>query len=257
MTHVIFSSRVRDLISSKLESPSDFYNNLIKRFFNDSPGLVSIKLKSGRVFYAYRFMDFFKLYEIFIEDDYRPGVEGVSNIVDIGGNKGYFSLRMSELFPKASYFCYEPEPTNFGNLKRLLDENNLNYIAYQEGVGSEIGQLELFIDPKNDGGHSLFRTSESLNHITVDIVTLDTVLDRIPSGEKVGLMKLDCEGAEKDIILSINEDYAQRIENIYYEPTHSLYNPDDLNKHLVNLGYNVTERNGIYRAKKQKVMAEA
>ncbi len=86
--------------------------------------------------------------------------------------------------------------------------------------------------------------------ISVNSISLDILTERLPKRIRVDLLKLDCEGAEKDIILSITPDHAKRIENIYYEATHYLYHPSLLNSHLENLGYNITERHGIFKAKK-------
>ncbi len=246
----LFKAKTYSVLSEKMESPFSFYFQIFLKLIYDKPKLVRFKLKSGKVFLAYRFMDLFVLHEIFVDDDYAVEIPGVENIVDIGGNKGYFTLRMSELFPKAKIYSYEPEPNNFKNLQRLVEENNINANAYNEGVSAESGKLELFINPKNDGGHSLFTGISGTTSVSVNIISLDTLMSRLPEGANVDLMKLDCEGAEKDIILSITPDHAKRIENIYYEATHSLYHPSLLNSHLENLGYNITERHGIFKAKK-------
>ncbi len=249
--HYLFRRRTYSLLKKKINSPLGFYFLIFSKLINDKPKLTRIKLKSGKVFNAYRFMDLFKLYEIFIEDDYAVELTEAKNIVDVGGNKGYFSLRMSEQYPTAKFYCYEPEPVNFSNLKRLLAENGIDADTYQEGVSGESGEMNLYIDTKNDGGHSLFNEiKEDAKAIVVQIVSLDTLMSRLPAGAVIDLMKLDCEGAEKEIILKLTPDYAKRIKSIYYEATHSLYNPEVLNSHLRGLGYQISERNGVFKAKK-------
>ncbi len=250
ITQNLLNGKTYAILSKKIQSPLYFYLQIFLKLANDRPRLVKIKLKSGKVFFAYRFMDLFKLYEIFVEDDYAVELPHAENIVDVGGNKGYFSLRMSEQYPLAKFYCYEPEPSNFKSLQRLLNENGINADAYQEGVSGQSGELELFIHPKNDGGHSLFSGISGTTSVSVKIISLDTLMSRLPKGAKIDLMKLDCEGAERDIILNITPEYASRIKNIYYEATHSLYDPALLNKHLENLGYQITERHGIFKARK-------
>lgn len=247
---VLLKGKTYTAISEKLYKPLHFYKQIFLKLAFDKPAMVKLKLKTGKVFLGYRFMDLFVFHEIFIDDDYGVELAQAENIVDIGGNKGYFTLKMSELFPAAKVYSYEPEPNNFRNLQRLIEENNINANAYNEGVSAESGKLELFINPKNDGGHSLYDGISGTTSVSVDIVSLETVMNRLPEGAKVDLMKMDCEGAEKEIILSITPEYANRIENIYYEATHSLYNPSLLNSHLEDLGYQITERHGIFKAKK-------
>lgn len=245
----LLNRRSHTLLKSKVADPSTFYLQVFLKLISDRPKFVSLQLRSGKKFYAYRFMDLFKLFEIFVIDDYAVDFKDAKLIVDVGSNKGYFSLRMSELFPKAKLYCYEPEPGNFNNLKKLLEENEIQAHLFQEGVSDESGILNLYIDSKNDGGHSIFNEiKKDAKSITVEIVGLDTVMKRLPEGIDVDLMKLDCEGAERDIILKMTQEYAERIHNIFYEATHSLYNPTILNSHLESLGYRISERNGIFKA---------
>jgi hypothetical protein len=61
-------------------------------------------------------------------------------------------------------------------------------------------------------------------------------------------LKLDCEGAELEIIASINKEMAARIENILFEPTPSLYNVNELIEHLERIGYGVSRHKGLYLA---------
>ncbi len=248
MMSVLFSAHLWRGSHKLLKNPLRFYIQLLEKLVDDRPRLVRLFFKSGKVFYAYRFMDLFKFYEIFIEDVYKTESDNLNLVVDIGGNKGYFSLHVADRSPKASFHCYEPEPNNFKNLTRQLEDNNLKFTAHQEGVGAKNGMLKLFVHPKNDGGHSLFESSVNNEYVMVKISGLDKVMSRLPNDATIDLLKLDCEGAERDIILSMTEAHARRIREIFYEPTHKLYSPSVLNNHLKKLGFKIFMEKGIIKA---------
>jgi hypothetical protein len=76
---------------------------------------------------------------------------------------------------------------------------------------------------------------------------------RLLDGATCNLLKLDCEGAELEIIRSINKELAVRIENILFEPTPSLYDVEELVEHLQSIGYRVGRHKGLYLAMRQSL----
>src|SRR4030095_6844939 len=108
----------------KLKSAMDFYN--LKYVKGEDNSTHYLTLKNGLKLSVNKSAgDLTTLFEIFVNDDYSfKGDAGAEfNILDIGANVGYFSLFISQKFPKAKIFSFEPFP---GTFKRLSDNITRN-----------------------------------------------------------------------------------------------------------------------------------
>lgn len=76
----------------------------------------------------------------------------------------------------------------------------------------------------------------SENHVEIDLVSLADAL-KLLNGRPCDLLKLDCEGAEYEIIKSIDKEMAKCIRKIVFEITPSLYDTNEISEHLKDLGY--------------------
>lgn len=132
-------------------------------------------------------------------------------VIDIGANIGYFSLLASSLVTESGkVISLEPEKENFNYLKRNIELNGFNNIkALNVAAGNLRKEVDLFIDPLNDGGHSLFGiTPESIQQIgNREIVTSRTQMDTLDSLldtemiSNIKIIKIDTEGWEFNTIL--------------------------------------------------------
>ena len=212
------------------------------------PMPIRLRLQQGGVIEVRDFMTLYIYKEIFVDRCYdlpaMPLHEPV--ILDVGANAGLFALRMKQLYPRARISCYEPFAPNFQQLRRNLAQSGIADCAlYREGVGGRARQEKLYIHKRNAGGHSIVE-GQVPGHdcVQIDIVDLTSVLDRLPDG-RCHLLKLDCEGAEKEILDSLETSHARRIERIVFEPTPSLYDVPSLMKRLSALGYEVSSNQGL------------
>ena len=122
-------------------------------------------------------------------------------IVDIGANIGVFTLDCAARFPSVRIEAYEPNPRAFDILQENIAANHLeNRVrAYAEAVGRVPGVLDLW-----GGGNSIMATAYP--HATeatgppaaCAMVDLRTVVAR--AGGRAGVVKIDAEGAEADIV---------------------------------------------------------
>lgn len=112
-------------------------------------------------------------------------------IVDIGGNVGLFSMIARHRFPNAIIHCYEPNPALAGILRSHLEP--LDVSVFHEAVGGESGTVDLVPGT----GSIAVRIAASPTGL-IPQVSLDTVSARV--GQSIDLLKLDCEGAEWDIL---------------------------------------------------------
>lgn len=226
-----------------LNSSSLYWIALIIKFF---PNLykhpILLRLKNGGTISIVDFMSLYIYNEIFIEGGYDyPSLKKKDPvIIDIGANTGLFTLRMKQLYPDATIFCYEPYDINFKQLEENIALSNLNNVSvFQQGVGGIARTEKLYINKKNLGGHSLFKLeARSDDYINIDITGIESILNNL-SLMHCDLIKMDCEGAEYEIIKAISPELASRIKTIVFESTESVYNLDELLKHLNDLGYKV------------------
>ena len=210
------------------------YYNLLKTFdnwwlylaykygFAGSDLLVFVTRNGVTVEVPVRLVQTFK--EIFMDECYLVGLEHDispgATVVDIGANAGYFSLFAAAKFPHSRIFSYEPVPVNYAQLQRHRDLNSSVHIkCYPQAVAGKNGEISLSFDTSDS-----FTTSATMfaptnageKSLRVSCVSLPAVMDenRI---KKCDLLKMDCEGAEYDILYNCPVDYLQRIDQIAME----------------------------------------
>jgi FkbM family methyltransferase len=146
----------------------------------------------------------FLLFEIFANACYRRQLDAMrpdETIVDIGANIGAFTLDCAVRFPAARIDAYEPNPRAFRMLEANIAANNLEgrVRAHAEAVGRSCGVLELWGSGSTITASAYPRATDTVDVPTVcPMVDLRTALAR--TGGRAGVVKLDAEGAEADII---------------------------------------------------------
>ena len=231
-----------------LNNPAAYYASILLKMV---PGIYPPPLQlrfrhSPHSFPVGSFMTAFIYKEIFADSDYdialampRP------SILDVGANTGLFALRMKQLYPEARIACFEPEENNFTQLERLIRDNQLEGVrAIRKGLGAKTGTAVLYLHPQNIGGHSIIRQGRDWKPRTIELLSLADALRTLPDGI-CHLMKLDCEGAEYEIIRSMDLSLAARVHCVLFEGSAHLYNIEELDTHLKSLGYMLERRHGL------------
>jgi len=229
-------------LASILATPLSFGWILTRKIMpNCSRKPLDLTLKNGGVIRVEEFWTLFLFDEVFAEKCYEPDAllrKGpFTTIVDVGANIGLFTIRMKQLWPKARVLAIEPHPHNFERLTGHIEANHLSDVrAIQAGLAEQCGCMDLYLDPRNIGGHSMYKTS-STPPISVPVSTLEQVLrENDVTGGNI-LLKLDCEGCEHAVISALTPEIASRISCIIFEPERALYNLDDLLGKLRSLGF--------------------
>jgi FkbM family methyltransferase len=162
--------------------------------------------------------------EIFMDECYLTGLErpipAGAAVVDIGANAGYFSLFAASRFTDARIFSFEPVPVNYVQLERHRNLNSSRQIkCFPQAVAGKAGEISLAFDSSDS-----FTTSATIfaqnaaqrEQIKVPCLTLGQVMDE--NGiNKCDLLKMDCEGAEYEILYNCPAEYLQRIDQIAME----------------------------------------
>jgi FkbM family methyltransferase len=121
-------------------------------------------------------------------------------VLDIGANIGYYALIAAKIVGETGkVYAFEPERANFDLLAKSIEKNGYrNVIPVNKAVSDKSGQIKLFLDRVNFGRHSLSSKNvpEKCWHEEVESITLDEFFEHEPGGGRVGLIKMDVEGAE-------------------------------------------------------------
>jgi FkbM family methyltransferase len=128
----------------------------------------------------------------------RPG----ATVLDIGGNKGDFSLLAAKASgDRGRVLCFEPEPENAEWIRRSVAKSGYRSVevvevALSDGDGEATLHLSGF-----SGWHSLTpeAASTSVGAITVPTRRLDSVLAE-RGVQTVDVVKIDVEGAEARVL---------------------------------------------------------
>lgn len=175
---------------------------------------------------------------VFIKQEYGDIPSGKKVVVDIGSNIGSFALYAVRSGAE-EVFSYEPEEQNFEVLSENIKMNHFEkrIHAFNTGVGGSAGMRRLYLS--ESPYHSLYQESESKKFVEISCVTLEGIFGA-NAIEHIDLLKLDCEGAEFEILLNTPGEYLRRIGEIRMEYHNRNGNKvDDLRAFLERNGFRV------------------
>ena len=127
----------------------------------------------------------------------RPG--GV--MIDVGANVGYFTALGARCIGLTGrVFAVEPSPHAFKMLSEMVASNNLQgVILLQAGLGTENGEMTLYLPPESAHNHSpTMVPNGEWRPISVPVWALDDCLAEW-SVDHVDLLKIDVEGYEPKV----------------------------------------------------------
>jgi FkbM family methyltransferase len=183
--------------------------------------------------------DLMQLGTVWLTEDYDVSGFNINNediIIDIGAHIGLFSLFASQYCKNGKIFSYEPVEKNFSILKENIELNKIkNIIHFNSAVSNQLNKLKIFIN-SDDSAHSIFESDETF--IEVNSTTIKSIFDQNKI-ENCNLLKLDCEGAEYQIIESIPKEYFLKIDKMMIEYHLATKNPELYKKLIQNLNDNL------------------
>lgn len=120
-------------------------------------------------------------------------------VYDIGANIGVVAIILARIYPKAKIHCFEPQSNNFYLLQKNC-EPYPNIMLHAVGLGATSGSKKLWpsADPTNMGGFSNFIESGTPEDCKILSVKRTVETYGVPD-----LIKIDCEGAESEILRNI------------------------------------------------------
>ena len=154
-------------------------------------------------------------------DDFN--IETNDIIIDVGAHIGLFALYASQFCKNGKIICYEPIKENYELLLENIKQNKItNIISYNSAVSNRSSKVKIYLN-QDESGHSMF--IENKNFVTVNSVSMSEIFQK-NNIETCDFLKLDCEGAEYEIIDSLNEHFFQKIKKTIIEYHRADTNPE-------------------------------
>jgi FkbM family methyltransferase len=209
-----------------------------------------LRLRNGdKISVKFNDLDAQRVAEIYGEKIYTPSSllqywHGSRVILDIGANKGIFSIYAASLFPNSIIYAYEPNPEIFSMLRENIQLNDLERrcILSNCAVWSKNELLPFTLgNPKNPGTGQIRIDGKALSHIKMVPGVAFTEILR--ACQEVDFLKMDIEGAEYEAILYTPYDELRRIKFMAMEYHGSQdHHVHDLTAYLKAAGFSVLRR---------------
>ncbi len=189
-----------------------------------SSGPRIIKLRQPPLAFQVRSaMDVWSVKETFLDQFYTryslPVQDGWT-VVDVGAGIGDFSIYAAHANPAGMVYAFEPYPDSFALMMQNLAVNKVeNVRAFRKAIWSSGGVLALNLgsgEPLQFTSQEKTSANQPVEAISVDALSLERLFSS-ENLERVDLLKMDCEGAEYEILFSIQPETLARIERIILE----------------------------------------
>lgn len=144
----------------------------------------------------------------------------IHTVIDVGANLGQFARIASKVYPRATIYCFEPQPLVYERLLTWAETTNGQVVPFQTALGAEESNLDLIVHVEHDPSSSFLESTRILDEIypftvahakrRVPVTTLDSLL-RAGSVklEPDTLVKLDVQGYEARVIAGARETLSK------------------------------------------------
>ncbi len=218
-----------------------------------APGDLELRLRTGHVLRAPNSqLAAWPMLEVLVGDAYHldrlpwsTSTELPLAVLDIGAHVGAFAVGIAQRYPAAKVTCYEPSPTTARYLRANIITNHLHQRVqiHAAAVASEPGSVHLYSDGDASGGATTIDPAlgSERRSRTVTVCPAVAFETAVSSAGNVNLVKLDCEGAEYDIVLNSDPSYWEHVRCVLLE-----YHPvaghswEELAGHFSDLGFAVS-----------------
>ena len=135
-------------------------------------------------------------------------------VIDVGAHIGLFALFASQFCKQGKIFCFEPIKENYELLVENINSNKIkNIIPFNFAVSNTSDSVKIFLND-DYSGHSMFL--ETNNFVIVKSKLLPDIFIE-NNIQECNFLKLDCEGAEYEIINSLSPEFLNKIKKYAIE----------------------------------------
>jgi FkbM family methyltransferase len=197
-----------------------------------------LKLRNGIQYYIRPHLGELEMVEeIWHREIYDPLLSFIkdgSTVVDIGANIGIFSLKASRAAKNVHVIACEPIAESAATAKENALLNGADIDVRCVAVAGKSGELQLF-QPADQTEGTVWPQPGVKPHL-VPCVSLADLLGDTPSCD---FLKMDCEGAEEEIIMNAPREVLDKIKSmsIEWHDGRNRYGMDHFISLLANAGY--------------------
>lgn len=169
--------------------------------------------------------DLFVIKEVFIHQTYKDILpliaDGNVRFVDIGANLGSFSIWLAQQRNVVDSYGFEPEPDSFRLLRFNLSLNGCEQVVpIHAAVGATEREISIQLKNSSPGGTSIYGDDCSdaglhADRTQIKVVAFSRWLHEVTS--PFDLLKLDCEGAEWEIVRACGHIIGERFKVVVAE----------------------------------------
>jgi FkbM family methyltransferase len=158
----------------------------------------ALELRNGLALEVPELLDLLVLKETICDDVYRLGDlgGGAALIVDVGAGIGDFTVLAASRFPQATVISCEPNPQTFPVLVRNVERNGLGNV---DARAIAVGMPDSYILRTGRWSAEASAAGTAGTPATVAARRLDELVGE----HEADLVKIDCEGAELDVLQSL------------------------------------------------------
>ena len=187
-------------------------------------------------------MDLAIFHEVWDHERYTTGPIGEvarrGTVVDIGAHIGLFSLFACRAIQANRIVSVEPDPLNFELLVENISANHVEGATLiNAAIAGNSGERRMHTSPSNTGGHSFYARGGSSR--LVRVVSLSGLF-RSSGITECSLLKMDCEGAEMEILENTPDELFRNVSAISLEYHLDAYSRERLERsktRLESLGF--------------------
>jgi len=197
-----------------------------------------------KLYFCLKNMKFYKAYfngvsPLFELTQLVQKIRKANTLIDIGSNKGQFSLLVRKYFPDIKIYSFEPQINELNIQKKILGKKNIYY--HNLALGSEEKVLEFYITKRRDSSSFLKPNLEIIKDkiydtkeiLEINVKKLDSVMSK---GDIIrpSILKLDVQGYELEVLKG-STNILEYIDYIITEVSFvEIYNNQVSNKDLNN-----------------------
>lgn len=166
-------------------------------------------------------VDMYTLLQVFYGKEYDIRLEEEPEyIIDCGANIGLASVWFANKFPNTRIIAVEPDAGNFSYLKKNTRHYE-NVKCLQKAIWSKPVLMEVTDPGRGNWG---YQTKEvAVSDHGVEGITIDQIMEEYEIPE-IDFLKIDIEGAEKELFLHHYENWITRVKVIAVE-LHDFFDP--------------------------------
>jgi len=147
----------------------------------------------------------------------------IATVVDIGANRGQFSLAARRWAPRARVIAFEPLSGPAARFGKVF-QGDYSVILHQAAIGPETGEATIHVSAADDSSSLLpisglqERLFPGTEEVRTETVKVGRLADFVSPKEIAGpaLLKLDVQGFELEVLRGC-EDLLDRFANVYAE----------------------------------------